>query len=60
MIAPARFVQYHTGMDTGPIAPTWFVLPLALIALVLQAGYLIAIRIACLRAGDASGSLRAG
>ena len=31
-------------MDTGPIAPTWFVLPLALIALVLQAGYLIAIR----------------
>tara|TARA_R100000687_G_scaffold51035_1_gene40652 strand:+ start:251 stop:697 length:447 start_codon:yes stop_codon:yes gene_type:complete len=44
MIAPARFVQYHTGMDTGPIAPTWFVLPLALIALVLQAGYLIAIR----------------
>ncbi|MFG0244535.1 MAG: hypothetical protein ACF8MF_00605 [Phycisphaerales bacterium JB052] len=31
-------------MDTGPIVPTWFVLPLALIALVLQAGYLIAIR----------------
>lgn len=31
-------------MDTGPIAPSWFVLPLAMIALVLQAGYLIAIR----------------
>lgn len=31
-------------MDTGPIAPTWFVLPLAMIALVLQAGYLIAIK----------------
>lgn len=31
-------------MDTGPIAPTWFVLPLALVALVLQAGYLMAIR----------------
>jgi drug/metabolite transporter (DMT)-like permease len=31
-------------MDTGPIAPSWFVLPLALVALVLQAGYLIAIK----------------
>src|SRR6056297_2948910 len=30
-------------MQTGPIAPTWFVLPLAMIALILQAGYLMAI-----------------
>jgi len=37
-------VLYDVGMDTGPIAPTWFVLPIALIALVLQAGYLIAIK----------------
>jgi drug/metabolite transporter (DMT)-like permease len=31
-------------MDTGPIAPSLFVLSLALVALVLQAGYLIAIK----------------
>ncbi len=40
----SRFEPYNTAMDTGPIAPTGFVLPLAMIALVLQAGYLIAIR----------------
>lgn len=31
-------------MDTSPIAPTWIVLPLALIALVVQAGYLMALK----------------
>lgn len=39
-----QIVLYHKGMDTGPIAPSWFVLPIAMIALVLQAGYLMAIR----------------
>jgi peptidoglycan/LPS O-acetylase OafA/YrhL len=32
------------GMDPTPIAPTWLVLPLALIAIVIQAGYLIALK----------------
>lgn len=31
-------------MVQGPIAPTWIVLPLAMIALILQAGYLLALR----------------
>ncbi len=31
-------------MGQGPIAPTWIVLPLAMIALILQAGYLLALR----------------
>jgi len=31
-------------MDGVPIAPTWFVLPLAAIAMILQAGYLLALR----------------
>ncbi len=31
-------------MPTDPIAPIWLVLPLALIALVVQAGYLITIK----------------
>ncbi|MCA9275368.1 MAG: hypothetical protein KDA29_05035 [Phycisphaerales bacterium] len=31
-------------MDPHPIAPAWFVLPLAGVALILQAGYLIAIK----------------
>lgn len=30
-------------MDGVPIAPTWFVLPLAAIAMIFQAGYLIAL-----------------
>lgn len=31
-------------MDPSPIAPAWFVLPLASVALLLQAGYLVALR----------------
>jgi len=31
-------------MPTDPIAPIWLVLPLALIALIVQAGYLIALK----------------
>lgn len=31
-------------MDPSPIAPAWLVLPIALIALVIQAGYLIALK----------------
>ena len=31
-------------MDSSPIAPIWLVLPLALLALIVQAGYLIALR----------------
>lgn len=31
-------------MTSDPIAPTWLVLPLALIALLVQAGYLIALK----------------
>jgi len=31
-------------MPTDPIAPAWIVLPLALIALIVQAGYLIALK----------------
>lgn len=31
-------------MDTSPIAPTWIVLPLAMIALVAQAGYLMSLK----------------
>lgn len=31
-------------MDPHPIAPAWLVLPIAAVALILQAGYLIAIR----------------
>lgn len=31
-------------MGTGAIAPIWVVLPLAMIAMILQAGYLIALR----------------
>lgn len=31
-------------MDPSPIAPAWLVLPIAAVALVLQAGYLLAMR----------------
>ena len=31
-------------MSVDPIAPIWLVLPLALIAIVVQAGYLVAIK----------------
>jgi peptidoglycan/LPS O-acetylase OafA/YrhL len=35
---------YHVGMDPHPIAPAWLVLPIAAVALILQAGYLLAIK----------------
>lgn len=36
--------MYHVGMDPHPIAPAWLVLPIAAVALILQAGYLLVLR----------------
>lgn len=37
-------MSYYWKMPTDPLAPIWLVLPLALIALIVQAGYLIALK----------------
>lgn len=42
----ADFVNslYGSSMEYGPIAPTWFVLPLAMVALLVVAAHLIVLR----------------
>ena len=37
-------MSYYWKVPTDPLAPIWLVLPLALIALIVQAGYLIALK----------------
>jgi hypothetical protein len=42
--APSNLKPYYWKMPADPIAPIWLVLPLALIALIVQAGYLLALK----------------
>jgi hypothetical protein len=46
VILEAHFAQskYDWGMEYGPIAPSWFVLPLAMLALLVVASHLIVLR----------------